>query len=105
VIFLGGNQRIDGVAAYGFPVFLNEWPEGAGRENVPEFVKSLPYTKGDVIIGNDVWIGYGAIIMSGVRIGDDAVVGTRDVVTKMWNPTRSLQAILRRLYEKDFPMR
>jgi len=39
------------------------------------------FSKGDVVIGNDVWIGYGAIILSGVRIGDGAVVAAGAVVT------------------------
>lgn len=38
--------------------------------------------KGDIVIGNDVWIGYEALIMSGVSIGDGAVIGSRAVVTK-----------------------
>ena len=38
--------------------------------------------KGDIVIGNDVWIGYEAVILAGVTIGDGAVVGTRAVVTK-----------------------
>jgi virginiamycin A acetyltransferase len=38
--------------------------------------------KGDIIIGNDVWIGYEAVIMSGVTIGDGAVVGARALITK-----------------------
>lgn len=38
--------------------------------------------KGDIIIGNDVWIGYEAIIMAGVHIGDGAIIATRAVVTK-----------------------
>ena len=38
--------------------------------------------KGDIIIGNDVWIGYEAVIMAGVTIGDGAIIGTRAVVTK-----------------------
>lgn len=38
--------------------------------------------KGDIVIGNDVWIGYEAVIMSGVTIGNGAIVGTRAVVTK-----------------------
>ena len=38
--------------------------------------------KGDIIVGNDVWIGYEAVIMSGVKIGDCAIIGTRAVVTK-----------------------
>ena len=38
--------------------------------------------KGDIIIGNDVWIGYEAVILSGVTIGAGAGIGTRAVVTK-----------------------
>lgn len=38
--------------------------------------------QGDIVIGNDVWIGYEAIVLSGVTIGDGAIVGTRAVVTK-----------------------
>ena len=38
--------------------------------------------KGDIVIGNDVWIGYEAVILSGVTIGDGAIIGTRAVVTK-----------------------
>ena len=34
------------------------------------------------MIENDVWIGYEAVILAGVTIGDGAVVGTRAVVTK-----------------------
>lgn len=42
--------------------------------------------KGDTIIGNDVWIGYDALIMLGVKIGDGAVIGARAVVTKDVEP-------------------
>lgn len=38
--------------------------------------------KGNIIIGNDVWIGYEAVILAGVTIGDGAIIGTRAVVTK-----------------------
>ena len=38
--------------------------------------------KGDIVIGNDVWIGYEAVILAGVTIGDGAIIGTRAVVTK-----------------------
>ena len=40
----------------------------------------------DIVIGNDVWIGYDAIIMAGVTIGDGAIIGTRAVVTKDVEP-------------------
>ena len=43
-------------------------------------------TKGDVVIGNDVWIGYGAMILSGVTIGDGAVIGAGSVVTRDVKP-------------------
>ena len=45
-------------------------------------IKDAWDNKGDIIIGNDVWIGYDAIIMSGVKIGDGAIIGTRALVTK-----------------------
>ena len=38
--------------------------------------------KGDIVVGNDVWIGYEAVVLSGVTIGDGAIIGTRAVVTK-----------------------
>ena len=38
--------------------------------------------KRDVHVGNNVWIGYGACILRGVTVGDNAVVGTNAVVTK-----------------------
>ena len=43
-------------------------------------------TKGDTIVGNDVWIGYGTTIMSGVTIGDGAIIATKSVVTKDVEP-------------------
>lgn len=71
-IFLGGEHRIDWVTT--FP-FNKLWEEG---KNIP----GHPRTKGDILIGNDVWIATEAIIMSGVTIGDGAVIGARAVVTK-----------------------
>lgn len=38
--------------------------------------------KGDIVIGNDVWIGYEAVVMAGVHIGDGAIIASRAVVTK-----------------------
>lgn len=51
---------------------------GSGYENVAAAWDN----KGDIVIGNDVWIGYEAVIMAGVTIGDGAIIGTRAVVTK-----------------------
>ncbi len=72
VIFLGSEHRIDWVSTYPFP-FL--WEEAKS-------IKGHPATRGDVIIGNDVWIGFGATILSGITIGDGAAIGACSVVTK-----------------------
>ena len=71
-IFLGGEHHTDWITTYPFSIF---W-ESAKR------ITGHPYSKGDVVIGNDVWIGTGAIILSGVSIGDGAVIGARSVVAK-----------------------
>jgi acetyltransferase-like isoleucine patch superfamily enzyme len=71
-IFLGGNHRMDWVTTYPFPVF-RKW-----RGDGP--IQGHPATRGNVDIGNDVWLGAGCVILSGVRVGDGAVVGCRAVV-------------------------
>ena len=58
------------------PDLFEEW--GLDVQNIT----SAWDNKGDIIIGNDVWIGYEAVILSGVTIGDGAIIGTRAVVTK-----------------------
>jgi acetyltransferase-like isoleucine patch superfamily enzyme len=70
-ILLGEEHITDSVSTYPFSFALNEPYNGKYNRG-----------KGDIIIGNDVWIGYGAIILSGVTIGDGAVIGARSVVTK-----------------------
>ena len=49
---------------------------------IRDSVTSAWDNKGDIVIGNDVWIGYEAVILSGVHIGDGAVIGARAVVTR-----------------------
>jgi virginiamycin A acetyltransferase len=71
-IMLGGEHRTDWVTTYPFSHFF---PEASG-------FKGHPHTKGDVLIGHDVWIGYEAFILSGVRVGNGAVVAARSVVTR-----------------------
>lgn len=74
-IYLGGNHRTDWVTTFPFSWFRKSWPEA--RE-----LRGHPATRGDVVIGNDVWLGAGCVILSGVRIGDGAVVGCRAVVAR-----------------------
>jgi acetyltransferase-like isoleucine patch superfamily enzyme len=71
-IFLGGEHRADWVTTFPFSRF---WPAAAG-------LSDPPVPKGDVVIGNDVWIGRSATIMSGVQIGDGAIVGACSLVTR-----------------------
>lgn len=72
-IFLGGNHRTDFVTTYPFSA-IAQWPEAAN-------IEGHPASRGDVRIGNDVWIGMGAMILSGVTIGDGAAIAARAVVT------------------------
>jgi len=64
------------LSTYTFPIFFDEW------ELDKNDICMAWDNKGDTVIGNDVWIGYEAVIMSGVKIGDGAIIGTRAVVTK-----------------------
>ena len=73
IVLTGGEHRVDWVTTYPFNYL---WHEVAGH------IQGHPKTKGNVIIGNDVWIGMEAFILSGVEIGDGAVVGAKAVVTK-----------------------
>ncbi|MEM1241318.1 MAG: Vat family streptogramin A O-acetyltransferase [Cyanobacteria bacterium P01_H01_bin.26] len=72
-IMNGANHRIDGFSTYPFQIFGNGW------ESVQPQPQELPY-KGNTVIGNDVWIGYGAVIMPGVQVGDGAIIAAKSVV-------------------------
>lgn len=74
-IMNGANHKIDGISTYPFPIF------GHGWESAMSNLMNLP-NKGDIIIGNDVWIGYDSLIMPGVKIGDGAIIAARSVVVK-----------------------
>lgn len=59
--------------------------------------------KGDIIIGNDVWIGYEAVIMAGITIGDGAIVAARAVVTKDVPPYTIVGGTPAKVIRKRFP--
>lgn len=76
-IFLGGNHRTDWITTFPFGHIFTSQLGGEG-------IEGHPGTLGDVVIGNDVWIGSGSTIMSGVRIGDGAVIAANShVVTNV----------------------
>jgi acetyltransferase-like isoleucine patch superfamily enzyme len=70
---LGGQHAITHVTTY--PLRINFGLEGAGKDGMPAI-------RGDIVVGSDVWTGYGSWILSGVTIGHGAVVATGSVVTK-----------------------
>ena len=75
-LFTSGNHSMKSLATYPFPIFFDEWDLDA--KNICDAWDN----KGDTVIDNDAWIGYEAVILSGVTIGDGAIIGTRAVVTK-----------------------
>ena len=75
-LFNSANHTLSSLSTYPFPLFFEEW--GLEKKDVTNAWDN----KGDIIIGNDVWIGYEAVILAGVTIGDGAIIGTRAVVTK-----------------------
>lgn len=75
-LFNSANHSLSSLSTYPFPLFFEEW-----NPDVNDVTSSWD-NKGDITIGNDVWIGYEAVIMAGVTIGDGAIIGTRAVVTK-----------------------
>lgn len=75
-IFTSANHSLKSLSTYPFPIFFEEWDLDV--KNITDAWDN----KGNIIIGNDVWIGYEAVILSGVTIGDGAVIGTHAVVTK-----------------------
>ena len=75
-LFNSANHTLSSLSTYTFPLFYEEW------DLKQQDVVNSWDNKGDIIIGNDVWIGYEAVILSGVTVGDGAIIGTRAVVTK-----------------------
>jgi virginiamycin A acetyltransferase len=73
-IMNGANHQMDGISTFPFFIFGNGWEAARPAQG------ELPY-KGDTVVGNDVWIGYDALIMPGVTIGDGAIIAARSVVT------------------------
>ncbi|QKN81766.1 Vat family streptogramin A O-acetyltransferase [Scandinavium goeteborgense] len=73
-IMNGANHKLSGFSTFPFYIFGNGWEKAMPKPG------DLPY-KGDTIIGNDVWIGYKALIMPGVKIGNGAIISSQAVVT------------------------
>ncbi len=77
-IMNGANHLTDALTTYPFAIFGNGWEDAMNGKSYPN--------KGDIHIGNDVWIGYNATIMAGVTIGDGAIIATNSTVIKDVEP-------------------
>lgn len=75
-LFNCANHSLKSLSTYTFPLFYEEWQLNKAD------IASAWHNKGDITIGNDVWIGFEAVIMAGVHIGDGAIIAARAVVTK-----------------------
>lgn len=95
-IFNCANHALRPLSTYTFPLFFEEW-------DLPKSELASAWdNKGDIIVGNDVWIGYDAVIMAGVTIGDGAIIGTRAVVTKDVAPYSIVGGVPAREIRKRF---
>ena len=77
-IMNGANHLTDAISTYPFAIFGNGWEHAMDRKTYP--------VKGDTEIGNDVWIGYNAIIIPGIKIGDGAIIAANSTVVKDVEP-------------------
>ncbi len=100
-IFTSGNHNPDSLANFPFPIFFKEW------NLVPGKIQDAWDNRGDIVLGNDVWIGYHATIMQGVAIGNGAIIGARALVTKDVPPYAIVGGVPARIlkYRFDKPTR
>lgn len=91
-IMNGANHSLKGVSTYPFKVFGKAWAEA----------ELAPSSKGDTLVGNDVWLGHAAVILPGVGIGDGAIVGSQSVVTQDVEPYAIVGGNPARLIRKRF---
>lgn len=96
-LFNSANHAMGSLSTYPFPLFFEEW--GLEKARVAEAWDN----KGDIVAGNDVWIGYEAVILAGVTIGDGAVIGARAVVTKDVPPYTIVGGVPAKAIRRRFP--
>ena len=96
-LFNSANHTLTSLSTYPFHLFYEEW--GLDRKDVTRSWDN----KGDIVIGNDVWIGYEAVVLAGVTIGDGAVLGARAVVTEDVAPYTIVGGVPARPIRRRFP--
>jgi len=96
-LFNSANHTLSSLSTYPFPIFFEEW--GLNGRDVAQAWDN----KGNIVIGNDVWIGYEAVILAGVTIGDGAIIGARAVVTRDVPPYTIVGGVPAKPIRKRFP--
>lgn len=96
-LFNSANHAMGSLSTYPFPIFYEAWGLERGE------VASAWDNKGDIVVGNDVWIGYEAVILAGVTIGDGAIIGARAVVTRDVPPYAIVGGVPARIIRRRFP--
>ena len=95
-LFNCANHTLKSLSTYTFPLFYEDW--GLEKSDVATAWDN----KGDIVIGNDVWIGYEAVVMAGVHIGNGAIIAARAVVTKDVAPYTIVGGVPARPIKKRF---
>lgn len=95
-LFTSANHTLRSLSTYPFPIFFEEWDLDVAQ------ITEAWDNKGDIHIGNDVWIGYEAVVMGGVTIGDGAIVAACAVVTKDVPPYTIVGGVPARPIRKRF---
>ena len=95
-LFNSANRTLKSLSTYTFPLFYEDW--NLEKSNITTAWDN----KGDIIIGNDVWIGYEAIIMAGVHVGNGAIIAAHAVVTKDVQPYTIVGGVPARPIRKRF---
>lgn len=96
-LFTSAHHALGSLSTYPFPIFFTEWGLDGSR------VTDAWDNRGDIVLGNDVWIGYEAVLLSGVTIGDGAIVGARALVTEDVPPYTIVGGVPARPIRKRFP--
>lgn len=93
-IMNGANHLTESISSYPFAIFGNDWANAMEGKAYP--------TKGDTVIGNDVWIGHNVTIMPGIHIDDGVIVATNSTVTKNVEPYSIIGGNPAKLIKKRF---
>lgn len=95
-IMNGANHKLSGFSTYPFYIFGNGWEEATPvSEELPN--------KGNTVVGNDVWLGYDALLMPGVQVGHGAIIASRSVVVSDVPPYAVVGGNPAKVIKRRFP--